>query len=162
MRTLAIPLLALLAACSTPQPPTLAPERVKLTGLSATQVSLEVTLDVTNPNAIDLVARSLEAHIVIGKTIDLGTVEIPVTTVFAKNATTKLDVPLAVQFTDLAPLARLAIAGADVPYTVDGTVGLGGELLRVSLPYRLNGTVPRDQVARAVVTALPTGISGLH
>ena len=155
MRTLAIPLLALLAACNKPEPPTLVPERVKLTGLSSTQMSVDVTLDVTNPNAIDLVARTLEAHIIIGKNIDVGTVEIPVTTVFTKNATTKLDVPLSFQFTDLAPLARLAIAGADVPYTVDGTVGLGGDLLHVTLPYRLSGVVPRDQVARAVVKALP-------
>jgi len=114
MRTLAIPLLALLAACNKPEPPTLVPERVKLTGLSSTQMSVDVTLDVTNPNAIDLVARTLEAHIIIGKNIDVGTVEIPVTTVFTKNATTKLDVPLSFQFTDLAPLARLAIAGAAV------------------------------------------------
>jgi LEA14-like dessication related protein len=158
MRVLAVLLVSLVAACSRPEPPTLAPERVQLTGLSPTQISVDVTLDVTNPNTLDLVARSLEAHIIIAKNIDVGTVEIPVTTVFAAGKTTKLDVPLSIQLTDIAPLARLAIAGADLPYTVDGTVGLGGDLLHVTLPYHLSGIVPRDQVARAAMKALP----GLH
>lgn len=161
MRSFAVVLFPVLMACSRPAPPTLAPERVKITGITTSQLSLDVTLEVTNPNSVDLVARSLDAHIVIAGHVDVGTVDIPVTTVFPANQTTKLEVPLSVQFTDLAQLAQLAIAGADLPYTVDGTVGLGGELLRVNIPYHLSGTVPRDQVTRAALRALP-GLGGLR
>jgi LEA14-like dessication related protein len=155
MRSLAALFVPLLLACSRPEPPTLAPERVKVTGITTSQIGVDVTLEVTNPNSIDLVARSLTAHIVIAEHVDVGTVDIPVTTVFPANQTTKLEVPLSVQFTDLGQLAQLAVAGADLAYTVDGTVGLGGELLRVNLPYHLRGTVPRDQVTRAALKALP-------
>jgi LEA14-like dessication related protein len=142
-------------ACSRPAPPTLVPDRVSITGMSLTTIDLDVTLSVTNPNSIDLVARNLTAHVVIGGKYDVGTVDIPVTTVLAAEKATKLDVPLTVKVTDIAPLAKLAMSSAAIPYTVDGTVGLGGDLLHVDLPYRLSDSVPRDQIVRATLGSLP-------
>jgi len=147
------------AACEKPAPPTLVPERVRITALSPSRIDLDVRLSVTNPNAVDLVARSLDAHVVIGGKFDVGTVEIPVTTVLPARKTTTLDVPLSVRVADVAPLAELALTHTDIPYTVDGHVELGGELLHVTVPYQLSDSVPRDQIVRAALAAIP-GLSG--
>jgi LEA14-like dessication related protein len=156
VHSLAALLLALLAsACSRPDPPTLVPERVQLKAFSTKQIDLDVVLDVTNPNTIDLVARNLTAHVIVGGQFDVGTIQIPVSTVFAAQHTTKLDVPLSVQVNDLAGLATLALTSPQIPYTVDGTVGLGGDLLHVEVPYKLSGSVPREVVVRAVSAAFP-------
>jgi LEA14-like dessication related protein len=156
LRASAVPIVAvLIAACSRPEPPTIVPERVRLTSFTLARIDLDVTLAVTNPNAIDLVARNLTAHVVIGGQFDVGTVEIPVTTALPAGKTTKLDVPLSVKVEDVAPLARLAMTSAKIPYTVDGTVGLGGDLLHVQIPYHLADAVPRDQIVRATISGIP-------
>ena len=147
--------LALATACSKPSPPTLIPERVSITGLTLTQINLEVTIRATNPNSVDLVARSLSAHVVVAGQFDVGTVDIPVTTTLPAGQTTTLDVPLSVKLTDAAPLAKLAMTSASVPYTVDGTVGLGGDLLHVDVPYTLSASVPRDQIIGATLGSIP-------
>lgn len=156
MRCAVLACLLAVASCTRPSPPTIVPERVRITGLTPTQVDVEVTLNVANPNTLDLVARSLEAHVVIADKFDVGTVEIPVTTVFPAGKTTRLDVPLTVQIRDIAPLAQLALASPSIPYTVDGSVGLGGELLHVAVPYRLSDSVPREQIVRAAFAAVRT------
>jgi len=161
MRTAALALLLLVAGCSKPAPPTLTPEQVRITGITSSQIDLDVTIGAANPNGIDLVARSLTAHVVIAGLFDVGTVDIPVTTVLTARQTTKLDVPLSVKIADAAPLATLAATRATLPYTVDGTVGLGGDLLHIELPYHLADSVPREQILRATLGSIP-GLGGLR
>jgi LEA14-like dessication related protein len=151
----------LATACARPEPPTISPERVRVTGLSASTLDLDVELSIANPNGIDLVARTLHARVVIAGQYEVGTVDVPVTTTFAAHQTTKLDVPLSVHVQDLAPLAQLAMTQASLPYAVDGTVGLGGDLLHVDLPFRLTDAVSREQLVRATVGAIP-GLRGLR
>jgi LEA14-like dessication related protein len=156
---LALPFaLALLCACSKPSPPTLVPEQVKITAITPQRIDVKVTVRVINPNTIDLVARDLTAHLLIAGRFDLGTVDIPVTTTLPAGQTTRLEVPLSVKVVDLAPMAQLGMATTKIPYSVDGTVGLGGDLIHVEIPYQLEDTVPRDQVVRAAMNAIP----GLH
>ncbi len=156
-------LLGLLGACSRPDPPTLVPDKVKVTAMSMSRLDLAVTLKVTNPNSVGLVARTVHAHVVVADKFDLGTVDIPVVTSFPAGKTTPLEVPLSVQVRDVAPLAQLAVTQASLPYTVEGTVGLGGDLLHVDLPFRLADSVPRDQVVHAAMGAIPgLGSFGFH
>jgi LEA14-like dessication related protein len=146
--------IACLAACSRPEPPTIVAERVRVTSIGPTSIALDVTATVTNPNQIDLVARSLTAHIVVAGAYDVGTVEIPVTTVLPAGRATKLDVPLTVNVKDLSGLAALALASSTIPYSVEGTVGLGGDLIHVELPYRLESSIPKDQLVSAAMKGL--------
>ena len=143
------------SACSRPAPPTLVPERVRLTGLTTARIDLEVALMVQNPNDIDLVARNLTAHFKVADKFELGTADLPVTTVFPAHQSKELTLPLTVKVQDLALLITMAATSSTIPFTVDGTVGLGGELLHVDLPYQLDGTVSRDQILRATVSSLP-------
>jgi LEA14-like dessication related protein len=132
------------------------PERVRVTSIGPTTIALDVTATVTNPNQIDLVARNLTAHIVVGGTYDVGTVDIPVTTVLPAGRATKLQVPLTVSVKDLSGLATLALTSTAVPYSVDGTVGLGGDLIHVELPYRLESSLPKEQLMNAALKGLGT------
>ncbi len=147
--------LALAAACSKPAPPTLAPESVRITQITPLRIDFHVVLRATNPNAIDLVARDLTAHVLVAGRFDFGTVDIPVTTTLPAGQTTRLDVPLSVKVADLAPLAQLALTSPKIPYKVDGTVGLGGDLLHVEIPYELGDAVPRDQIVQAAMSSIP-------
>ncbi len=158
---IALALALLPLACSKPEPPTLAPDRVRITGLSTSRIDLDVTLRATNPNSLDLVARNLTAHLVLDGQFDVGTVDIPFKTVLPAGQTTSLDVPLSVKIVDIAPLAQLALTKAKIPCSVDGTVGVGGDLLHVDIPYRLTGTVDRDQVLRAAAAGIP-GLGGFR
>jgi LEA14-like dessication related protein len=150
-----VTLLPLLLACDKPVLPTLVPERVRITRVSAAEIDFVVTVAATNPNSITLVARSLTAHVKVADQYDLGTVEQPVTTALPAKRTTQLEVPMSVQVKDIAGLAALGATHAKIPYSVDGEVGLGGDLVHVELPYKLSDTVPRDEIIQAALASIP-------
>lgn len=131
---------------------------MRVTSIGPTSIALAVTATITNPNQIDLVARNLTAHIVVAGTYDVGTVDLPVTTVLPAGRATKLDVPLTVNVKDLSGLATLALTSTAIPYSVDGTVGLGGDLIHVELPYRLESSLPKEQLVNAAMK----GLGALH
>jgi hypothetical protein len=142
-------------ACSRPLPPTIAAERATVTRVDATGIALDVELAATNPNEADLSVRELSAHLVLAGDRDVGTVTVPDAVTLGAGKTTPLAVEVTLKWSDLGMLAPLALTGADVPYSVDGTLSLGGMLRSVGVPFRLNGTIPRDQIIRATIPAIP-------
>jgi len=42
-----------------------------------------------------------------------------------------------------------------VPYTVDGKLEMGGSLLHVGVPFRLEGAITHEQIAGALLHSLP-------
>jgi LEA14-like dessication related protein len=166
MRVAALAALLVLLACGKPELPTLTPVRVRVTSVSAAGIDVIVSLRATNPNRIDLPLRDLSGHVVINKTIDVGTVRVPVPVTLPANQTTDLDVPLSVEWQDLAVLAQLGALSGATPYTVDGDVGVGGDLVNVEVPYHLEGTVTQAQLLRVIKTSIPglpdiPGLGGL-
>lgn len=155
MRLLPIALTSLAIACSKPIPPTVAAERATVTSVDATGVNLDVELTATNPNTTDLSVRELTAHLVLSGDRDVGTVTVPDAVTLAAGKTTPLSVQVSLKWSDMGALAPLALAGADVPYSVDGTLALGGVLQSIGVPFRFNGTIPRDQIIRAALPAIP-------
>jgi len=143
-------------ACSKPTPPTLAPKSAVVTTVSPVALGLEVTLDVTNPNTIDIPARDVTAHVVIDKRIDVGAATVEQKTTLPANQTTELKVAVSIPWTEVAPLVSLALSDQRwFSYTVDGSLALGGDLLNVTLPFHLDGKVSRDQIVRAGLGSLP-------
>jgi hypothetical protein len=90
----------------------------------------------------------------------VGTVSIPHEVKLPAKQKTTMSVPLSIAWSDLGNVASLVLSNRDVPYTVDGTVTLGGDLLDVKVPFRITGTVTHEQLARAAQKSLPN-IPGL-
>jgi hypothetical protein len=151
--------LAAASGCSKPAPPTLVPVSATVTQLTPEGLGLSLALNATNPNGSDLAAQGVSAHVVLSRSIDLGTVESSQAIALPAGKTTLIAVPLAVKWTSLAPIAALAQASGDVPYAVDGTVRLGGPLLDVGVPFHLDGTVTHAQLVSATLRSIP-GLEG--
>jgi LEA14-like dessication related protein len=141
-------------SCSKPTPPTLTPERASLTGMDAQGIELSVELSAANPNSLDLVVNEVTTHIVLDKTRDLGTATLAKAITLPASKTTKLDVPVSLKWADVGLFAQLAATSNAIPYSVDGTLALGGSLV-VGVPFHLEGTIPHEQVVRAAVKSLP-------
>lgn len=156
----AVPLLGLLA-CSKPQPPTLAPERATVTSVDAQAIHLDVTLTATNPNGVDLTVRDVTAHVVVAQKIDLGSMTLAQTYTLPAGKATSIDAPLTVPWTEVSAISQLAGA-ATVPFTVDGTVELGGDLLHVTVPYHLAGSMTQQQLLGATLRSLVPGLALPH
>jgi LEA14-like dessication related protein len=154
---LPVAFLALLA-CSTPQPPTLQPEKVTVTSVDGQAIHLQVTLTATNPNAVDLAVQDVTAHVKVADKIDLGSVTLPKALSLPAGKATSIDAPLTVPWGDVTAFAQLAGAAATVPYTVDGTVELGGSLLHVTVPYHLTGSMTRQQFVSVTLRSLVPGL----
>jgi LEA14-like dessication related protein len=146
------------SACSKPQPPTLAPERATVTAVDAQAIHLDVTLTAKNPNSVDLTVSDVTAHVVLAQKIDLGSMTLPKAYTLPAGQATSMDAPMTVPWGDVNALTQLATAES-VPFTVDGTVELGGSLLHVTVPYHLTGTMTRQQLLGATLRSLVPGLA---
>jgi hypothetical protein len=155
LRAVLLALSALAAACSKPSPPTLAPEKVSVDRVDMTGLALDISMSATNPNAVDLAASAISSHVVVDSTHDVGTVTLPKAIALPAGKTTRLDVPLALTWSDLGTLAQLALRTGAVPYSVDGTLEMGGTLLHVGVPFHFDGTITHAQIIGAVMNSVP-------
>jgi len=155
VRALLLVLSTLAGACSKPSPPTLAPEKVSLNRIDVAGLSLDISMSATNPNSVDLTASGVSSHVVVGGTHDVGTVNLPEAITLPAGKTTRLDVPLAKTWSDIGALAQLALAAGDLPYTVDGTLEIGGSLLHVGVPFHFDGTITHAQIVGAMMNSFP-------
>lgn len=157
MRALLLGLASLLSvACSKPVPPTFIPTHVLVTAVSPTSLALEVRLDATNPNAIDIPIREATAHVVIDKRIEVGVGTVDPKVTLPANQTTEVKLAVSVPWTDISPLMSLALSDQrSYSYSVDGDVSLGGDLLHVTVPFHLDGKVSREQLVNATLNSIP-------
>ncbi len=146
--------LALGAGCSRPAPPTVVPDRVAVTRVDLGGIGLDVSVRATNPNTVDLTATGVSSHLVVDGR-DVGTVTVPHAVTLPAGKTTRLDLPVAMTWSDLGLLAQLATSRGAVPYTVDGTLEMGGSLLHVGVPFHVEGAITHEQLAGAVINSLP-------
>lgn len=161
MRSLLLAAALTLAACSSPEPPTLTPERATVTAVTPAGIELRVRLDAHNPNAFDISAQSVKANVKLDGKYDLGAVTVPVALRLPAKKRVPLEVPVSVKWRDLTGLVALAASQRGVPYEVDGTVAVGGEKLNVDVPFKLQGTITQEQLKQALGNSLPT-IPGLR
>jgi LEA14-like dessication related protein len=151
-------LAALCLACSKPQPPAIAPVKVTVTGADVQALQLDVTLTATNPNGVDLTVHDVTAHVVLAQRVDLGSITAAKEYTLPAGKATTVDALLSVPWGDLPTLAQLG-ASPSVPFTVDGTVELGGELLHVTIPYHLTGILTQKQMVGATLKSLVPGLT---
>ena len=154
MRALPLVLISLAFGCSRPTPPTIAPDSAAVTSADPQGLHLAVTLTATNTNSVDLPVQDVTAHVVLGPSMDLGTVTVPKAVNLPAGLPTKLEVPVDVQWSDVVALVQMASNPAPIPFTVDGTVELGGPLLHVGVPFQIKGSLTHDQLMGAVTRSV--------
>lgn len=150
-----------LAACSKPDPPQITVKEARIIGLDANGVTVQVRVDATNPNAVALSVQSVTGNVKLDGKHDLGTITVPKPVSLPAKATTPLDVPLVAKWQSLATLTQLAAAQRTIPFTVDGTVAVGGESLSINVPFQTSGSVTREQLTEAAIRSIPQ-IPGLN
>jgi LEA14-like dessication related protein len=151
--------LGLLAiGCSKPKPPTVTPRSARVTNVSLQGVDIAADLIVYNPNDIDLSVKKVTAKVTLDKKYDVGefTESKPVLLPAKKKTIVKM--PVQVRWADVMGLADLATSNRDIEYLIDGDAEVGGDVLRVNVPFTITGTVTHAELMQAAGKMVPKGI----
>ena len=141
-------------SCSPPEPPTITVKEAKITQIDLAGMKLSVRVLATNKNRFDLTFSSFEGKLFLnGK--DAGVVSLVQPVTLGTGEKTPIDVPLALTWNDLGTIAVAATSGRDVPFVVDGTVGVGGGKLSVRIPMKTEGTISRKDIAEVMQKSIP-------
>lgn len=145
---------ALVVGCSRPSPPTLSPERVTVTRIDPQGIGLQLEMTAVNPNVRDLSVSAVSSRIVIDKTHEVGRVTVPGEILLPAGRATMLEVPVSIGWSDIGLLAQLAATGGAVPYSVDGTIAMGGLLGPLGVPFHLEGAISHNQLVQAAINSM--------
>jgi LEA14-like dessication related protein len=132
-----------------PDPPKVTAEKATITKISPAGIELQVELDAYNPNDIDLEAKSVTAKVVLDGKHDIGTVEIPHEVDLPSEQQVRVPVPVAVDWKDVTVIAALIALKRNVPYDIDGSVKIGVELFKVSVPFHVSDVITEEQLRQA-------------
>jgi hypothetical protein len=161
VRFRAIALAILLVACSRPKPPTITPQKAVVTAIGPSGIDMSVELLLHNPNSVDISARSVSASAVLDGKYAMSPVTVPRGLTLPARADAPLAVPMTLAWNDVSALVTLAGTKRSIPYEVDGTVSLGGDLVHVDVPFHLSGVVTHEQLVAATLNSLPRALPGL-
>ncbi len=150
------PLALALFACEKPTPPKIKPESVVVKTVDASGLTVELTLDVHNKNAVPLHAHSVTANLLLDGKIDLGKVEVPTEVKLPSKKHTSVVAPLTLKWKDMLSIGMLAAQKPVIPFTVTGTAKIGTEDLNFDVPFETEGTLTREQLSALTVNAIPT------
>ncbi|NUP09315.1 MAG: LEA type 2 family protein [Polyangiaceae bacterium] len=146
---------AILAACSKPEPPTITPEGAVVKAVTPAGLDVEMTIDAYNPNKVPLMARSVKAKVMLGKSIDLGEVTVPTKIEVPAGKHEKIVAPMSLKWTDAAAVGMLALQHDTVPFTIEGTASVGIDELNFDVPFETDGTLTRQQLMEMAPKSLP-------
>lgn len=145
-----------MVGCSKPKPPTINPESVSITGITPQTLNILVKLQVTNPNDFALNIHWFSADVTVGTGVKMPTVKVNQAVTLPANGTTPVTFPLAVPWANLAAVTALAVGNAQIPYTLEGTAGIGvGEAIEFQVGSTWKGTIPREMLMKSVGSLVP-------
>jgi LEA14-like dessication related protein len=144
-----------LPACSKPKPPQITVKSGQITRIDPQGIELLLHLDAFNPNGYALSVRGISASVLVDGRLDLGKVTIERPVSIPAGQRVPIDAPIASRWNDLPSIALLAASNRTVPYTVKGTVTLGGESLSVDVPYAFDGVITHEQIVHAALGSIP-------
>jgi LEA14-like dessication related protein len=136
------------AGCSKPQPPSVTPHVVRVTGVGARGLDLDVELQVHNPNSFPLSAEAVEGTLYSTHDQKLGEGRSSPSKAIPGNGSSIVASTVHVAWENLPALAPL-LAVERIPYEFRGDVTLGGESIHVRLPFTLSGELTRTQLLEA-------------
>jgi LEA14-like dessication related protein len=156
-------LCGLLLGCSKPQPPTITPKRGSITSVGPDGVGLRLEFDAYNPNGFAINVRSVKAQATFDSSIKLNEVSSVTAISLPAKLTRPLSIDVKVPWNSLPQLMVLATRKTKVPYTVAGSVSVGGKNLNVDIPFTMSGSVTQQELVTAGLNSLPAipGLPGL-
>jgi LEA14-like dessication related protein len=147
-RTLGSLLLVLLACtgCQSLKPPTVAVDGASVGAIDADGFTLDVKLNVTNPNDRDVpVGKSTYKLALAGTNVASGSAKPDVT--IPANGTAPVTLPITVKFDDLLNLGTAIIRDPSrLRYDVDANVKIGGGFASASQGFSHRGDVDITQI----------------
>lgn len=144
----ALGLSAVATACSKPQPPSVTPHVVRVTGVGARGLDLDVELQVHNPNSFPLSAEAVWGTLYSARDQKLGEGRSTPNNAIPANGSSIVASTVHVAWENLPALAPLLV-DERIPYEFRGDVTLGSESLHISLPFTLSGELTRAQLLEA-------------
>jgi LEA14-like dessication related protein len=145
--------LGALSSCSQPRSPSVTPFVVRVANIGATGLELDVQLQVRNPNSFPLYAETVEGTVYaardqklgMGRSVPKGPIPAEGNSIVASTVHVNWE-----NWGALAPL----LVSERIPYEFRGHVTLGGESVRVTLPFTLTGELSRTQLLQAGLRGL--------
>jgi LEA14-like dessication related protein len=137
-----------LLGCRAPEPPTVTPHAVKVVGINAGGMDLDVQLSVHNPNSFPLSAESVEGTLFVSRRLELGHGSSPEVDPIPAGGTSMVASRLHMTWAGLSSAVPL-LASERIPYEFDGTVAVGGRSINVKLPFTLRGELTRSELVQA-------------
>jgi len=142
--------------CSKPQPPQITVKDLKVTDVDFGGLTVTVNAEAYNPNAIPLTIQHVSGSARLEGMYELGSATVSTPMNLPAGARTAVSVPLAMKWQKLTTMAVVASGAESIPYTLTGTMAVGGEQLSIELPFQVQGTVTRKQLLQAAtVPAIP-------
>ncbi len=146
IRPLSLAGLGLLAGCATlGQPrfesPTVDLQSIVVRHVDLTGAELDLVFSVDNPNVFDIHGAGLEAGLTL-EDVEMGRAFRPGPFSLAGSDTTRLIVPMSLNWAGLGAAARGVLTKGEVNYQVDGAVQLETPFGEGRVPYRQSGVIP--------------------
>jgi hypothetical protein len=138
-----------LGGCASLGRPSVTPQAATVAGIGPSGLTLGVDLLVDNPNPFSITAEKVTGTLSFGAGSGkrVGTAEVELEHPIAAKSSEAIPSSLEVAWTSLSAL-REFIGASQVPYTFDGELKVGGGPLDVSVPFRLQGQLEREQLAK--------------
>ena len=140
-------------ACARPQPPSVTPHVVRVTGVSPTGLDLDVQLNVSNPNSFPLAAEAVSGTLFVSKDRKLGQGSSNPRSSIPGGGSSLVSCQVHVDWGDMTALVPL-LSAPRIPYEFRGDVTLGGRSINLTLPFTLAGELDRAQLLQAGMRGL--------
>jgi LEA14-like dessication related protein len=112
--------------------------KVSLSPISYTETTFLLDLDVENPNRFDLTLKSFECSIYL-KNAEIGTGRMEKEVLIPSSSTTRIQVPLIVNFKDLSKIMKVIFTEDDLPYRIEGNANVSSVFGSINFPFSKEG-----------------------
>lgn len=138
-------MIGVMAACASItrahyQPPVVTVREVRVNGLGPTGGSLDVVLEVYNPNHFALDASRITYTLLVD-TVTLGEGASDARLVVGRRDSAQVRLPLSFTWNGVGAAGRALLATGAVPYHVIGAITVGSAVGTFTLPYDRSGSV---------------------
>jgi LEA14-like dessication related protein len=133
-------------ACAKPEAPSVTPKEVQVTAVGTDGISLGLKAEMHNPNSFGLTVTRVTGKVKLASGTELAEVTVVRSIALPAKQSTLVDVPIKINWNGAAAAAKEALSGKDLPFTLEGKVGVGSERLSVDVPYTISGIVTQQQM----------------